>query len=155
MSFRKLLVPTDFSEHSAAALDMACQLAKLGAHITLLHVCHIPVYALPEGAVIAGAAVVGDIVAEASESLERERAHAQTRTGLAIDTLAPFGNPATEIVRIARDGGYDLVIMGKHGRTGLRRALLGSVAEQVVRHAPCPVLTVPLSRGSTVVKAAC
>ena len=59
-----------------------------------------------------------------------------------VERKTIMGDPSNEIVRIAKDGGYDLIVMSTHGRTGLSRLLMGSVAERVIRHAPCPVFVI-------------
>jgi nucleotide-binding universal stress UspA family protein len=73
------------------------------------------------------------------ESLKKDAA----RLGvLRVTAAKSIGPPVAEIVRFAREGNYDLIVLGTHGRTGLKHALIGSVAERVVRHAHCPVLTI-------------
>ena len=76
------------------------------------------------------------------EALEAWRAVAEARAGRAVRGRLLIGDPARELVRLVREEGCDLIVMGTHGRTGLRRALMGSVAAAVVRGAPCAVLVV-------------
>jgi nucleotide-binding universal stress UspA family protein len=143
-SIRQILVPVDFSEQSRAALDYAAGLARMsGASIDILHVWEIPAFEPP-----------GPIVAEASMTLwevsqrNAEQAllgfrEAASKRGIDIRaSRAVAGDPWRSIVDAAKGGGYDLIVIGTHGRTGFSRALIGSVAERVVRHAHCPVLAV-------------
>lgn len=137
----RILVPHDFSETADAALATALELAeKMHARVTILHAYEVPTYVFPES-VVATADLVGQVRGAAEEALAgiKERA---TRPGVPLDTLLRQGVAWSEIVRAAKELGTDLVVMGTHGRRGISRALIGSVAEKVVRTAPCPVLTV-------------
>jgi nucleotide-binding universal stress UspA family protein len=141
-AIRKILVPVDFSEPSREALRFACDLARrYEAQVTLLHAYQLPGYAFPEGYLVAGPASVNDLLGLVDKALAEARREAEAE-GVKVETRAVMGVAFAEIVRAAREGGFDLVVMGTHGRTGLKHALLGSVAEKVVRKAPCPVLTV-------------
>jgi nucleotide-binding universal stress UspA family protein len=140
---KHILVPTDLSEGAAQALDYACELARmLGAQVHLLNVISIPALGIPELGVALTASMIDDLVTgnqDAIDQLARTRCTAKVgqvmvRTGDARDVI---NQTATEL-------GADLIVMGTHGRRGLSRALLGSVAENVVRTAPCAVLTVRL-----------
>ena len=142
---RQILVPVDFSEPSRDALDRAAELGKaFGAKLDVLHVWEAPVF-LPAGTLAASSAdhsLVDAVRRHAEDSLDRFVEDAAKR-GIEIRTPRALpGAPAQTIVETAETGGYDLVVIGTHGRTGLARALIGSVAERVVRHAPCPVLAV-------------
>ncbi len=144
--FRKMLVPVDFSAHSDEALRVACAMAEtFGASLTLVNVFSPPIYPTPEGAYVALPATYAEIVSATNQRLEEmagqvKRDHA----GLAVDSRTLEGVPFREIVGFAKKHDFDLIVMGTHGRTGLKHALLGSVAEKVVRKAPCAVLTVRL-----------
>jgi nucleotide-binding universal stress UspA family protein len=136
-----ILYPTDFSTPSAHACAVAADLARqYGGCLLVLHV----VETLgPENV------THGEAVSQREPEGYRERLQADLRqvgpasgAGLAVVRLLAEGDPADEIVRAARAQGCDLIVMGTHGRTGLSRLLIGSVAEQVVRTAPCSVLTV-------------
>jgi len=137
--WKKICCAVDFSDPSRAALEEACALARrTGAELTLLHVWdpHAP---SPE--------VLLAKLEQAAPELEARLASwardAGARTGGgSARTVLLTGPAAGEIVRFARDGGFDLVVMATHGRSGLARVLLGSVAEQVVREASCSVLVV-------------
>ena len=143
--FTRILVPTDFSEPSDAALEYAKRLAaRFGASLTLIHVFSDPMLVGDFGmnGVVANASeMINDLRFEAEGGLatritasDRERFHATSEI--------LFGATAPTIIEVARHRGIDLIVMGTHGRTGLAHAFLGSVAEKVVRTAPCPVLTV-------------
>jgi nucleotide-binding universal stress UspA family protein len=113
-----------------------------GASITLAHTYHVPAYLFPEGIVVGGADIRSDILAriEANLRAERERAH---RAGVpTIEVELTEGTPYVEIVKLACQGDFDLIVMGTHGYTGIKHVLLGSVAEKVVRKAPCAVFVV-------------
>lgn len=120
----QILFPTDYSEVSATAGRMAADLAR---HFKArLHVVHVVPPVTDPGP---------------AESLPS--AVADLGPGLDAVTSVVHGRPAREIVAYAAQHGIDVIVMGTHGRTGVTRALLGSVAEAVVRRAGCPVLTVP------------
>ena len=142
MQIKTILVPTDFSEHAAKAIETAEILAKpLGAKIHLLHVLHLPVQAVtPEMAVVP----VGfwqDLRAHAERKLDESR-KAIEKQGVACATEILEDIPGFAIAAAAKRANADLIVMGSRGLTGLKHALLGSVAERTVRTAPCPVLTV-------------
>ena len=143
---RRILVPVDFSPHSATALAYAVDLAEqVGASVWALHV-GVPVPAvyspLPESTG-AQAEIWSDMLAR-REAIERaelaEVVGAFSEREVAIEVLWAEGEPAGAIVHQAERTDADLVVMGSHGRTGLKRALLGSVAERTARLCGCPVL---------------
>ena len=138
----RFLVPLDFSEYANQALDYAIHLAsKLEARLTLLHV----IQALPLGGVDMGVTLpftlLQDLEAKITSSMQAylERV---TAAGLEGEIIIVKGVPFQEILETAKTQQVDLIVMGTYGRTGLQRVLLGSVAEKVVRLAPCPVLVV-------------
>jgi nucleotide-binding universal stress UspA family protein len=132
-----LLHPTDFSDRSEFGFGLACSLARdYGARLVVLHVASAPTVVYGEGIVPPDPE---DFLAEAKESLDQIEAPAE---GVQLERRLEEGDPAAEIVRVAKEIGADLIVMGTHGRTGLGRLLMGSVAERVLRQAPCPVLTV-------------
>ena len=140
------MCPIDFSEASREAVVAAIELSKrFGAELTLLHVYQIPAYTMPEGLISAGPDVVATMQEQIDRLLESWQGDA-ARSGVKVTTASVLGAPFAEIVRYAREHAFDLIVIGTHGRTGLRHALLGSVAEKVVRKAHCPVLTVRYSR---------
>jgi nucleotide-binding universal stress UspA family protein len=136
---RHILVPHDFSDTAEHALSLATALAeKLGAHITLMHAYEIPAY--PDS-VMMTAEVAASIRRAAQGALEGVAARAR-RPGVEVQAILREGRSWSEINATAKETHADLIVMGTHGRHGLARALIGSVAEKVVRTAPCPVLTV-------------
>jgi universal stress protein A len=139
---RRILVPVDFSEASRGAAAFGARLAKdIGAALDLLYVWRPPT---PRAAV----GMTAMPYAQDSERLERDSAamlmrELRTRlTAPAGRDLFVIGDPATSIVEAAEDRVVDLLIMGTHGRRGVSRFFLGSVAAQVLRQSPCPVITV-------------
>jgi nucleotide-binding universal stress UspA family protein len=144
--FKKILVPVDFSPHSDAAIVAAADLAKhYGAQLTLANVYGITTYALPEGYTLITPSQLSDLLTSIGHLLDKAKAEALRLGASEVTTQQLQGVPATEIVEHAKQGEYDLIVMGTHGRTGLKHALLGSVAERVLRLAPCAVLTVKVS----------
>src|SRR5215472_5536807 len=140
-TIRHILVAHDFGEAAQAALAFAMDLAKeLKARITIVHAYEIPVYGFPEGLALT-AETIRRIEEATSQAMKGVIEHAQ-RPGMDIEGVLRQGPAWSEIVAAAVDTKADLVVIGTHGRRGLAHALLGSVAEKVVRAAPCPVLTV-------------
>jgi len=129
MSLESILVPIDGSSPSLAALEHALVLAEdTGATVDVLHVAIDDELTTSEST----GADVDAAVARAVDRLGRPR----------VNRLESAGDPQTVIIETARAGGYDMIVLGTHGRIGRLHELLGSVAEGVVRNAPCPVLTV-------------
>ncbi len=144
IDLHRILVPTDFSKSSDNALTYAVAFAeKFGASIHLLHVVQDLALFIPEAIMAAPplAPPVEQFMAAAREALDRA-IRGLNRPGLAVHPEVAEGVPAEEILRVARERDVDLVVMGTHGHTGLAHVLMGSIAEKVVRRAPCPVLTV-------------
>lgn len=143
-SFKSILCPVDFSGNSRHALVVAADLAKSwGATLTIAHVWQPPLYGSPD-APVAGT-VIQSLVDDAERMLDEWQAAVQS-DGLEIArTKITTGVPWHEILELAKGASADLIVMGTHGRTGLKHVLIGSVAEKVVRHATCDVLVV---RGS-------
>jgi nucleotide-binding universal stress UspA family protein len=145
-AIRQILVPTDFSEPSRAALDYAAEFARpFDASVDVLHVWEAPIFIPPAGILAAG--VVGMTELEifrksAEDAVSRFVAEARARGVVVRASFAELGPPAHTITEFARQREYDLIVIGTHGRTGLAHVWIGSVAERVVRHAGCPVLAV-------------
>ncbi|HVY71082.1 MAG TPA: universal stress protein [Verrucomicrobiae bacterium] len=138
---RRILVPVDFSDCSQKALQYALPLARSQqAALTLAHVVH-PVYTVGEYGALDTAQIEATMKAGAEKELAKLAASASGE-GPPVNTVVRIGPPAREIIEVANDLAADLIVISTHGRTGLKHILLGSVAEQVVRHAPCPVLVV-------------
>jgi universal stress protein A len=134
-----ILVPIDFSEASRQAVAFAVPLArKFAAMITLVHVVQPVVYPDEVGPWV----VSEQLVSKASSKELAAWGKKLMPAALLKRTIVRFGQPYHEIAEAARTQRVDLLVITTHGRTGLQRALLGSTAERVVRHAPCPVLTV-------------
>jgi nucleotide-binding universal stress UspA family protein len=140
--FRRIVAPTDFSDCAEEAWDITQRTAQLlGSEVLLIHVfVQPPVY---------GDVSVGDaawqVVLEAerwvTDEIERWADQAR-KQNITVRTVIRRGSPSTEIVGLVAEEHGELVIMGTHGRGGMSRVLLGSVADRVIRTAPCPVLTV-------------
>jgi nucleotide-binding universal stress UspA family protein len=139
--YKHVVVPVDFSDPSKRALDEAIGLVgAFGAKLTLVHVYEPPGYAYA-GMTYAAVDLLTPIRDAAKQLLDETLAEARKRVP-AADAVLRCGTPWYEIVAVAKEVGADLVVMGTHGRTGLSHALLGSVAEKVLRHAEAPVLAV-------------
>lgn len=140
---RRILCPVDFSEFSAPVLAYAAAFARLfGSDVTVLHVFATTVP--PSGAATYPSWLLEVPEARASIADELHRLLAPVSSaGVTVRTQIAEGNTAAEILRHAAEHNADLVVMGTHGRSGFDRLTLGSVAEKVLRKAPCPVLTVP------------
>ena len=135
----RILVALDESEFSQAALDQAIQLGKL---------CGSKIYALSVVDLYPGtmslAADVEEELCKAAWKIVHDAQEKVQNEGLECETLVHMGGQPHEfIVREARDNDVDVIILGTHGRSGLRKVLVGSVAERVIGHAPCPVLVTP------------
>jgi nucleotide-binding universal stress UspA family protein len=144
---QRILCPVDFSPTSDRAAVYAVGLAhQLGASVRFFHAWEIPPsYPLPEGALMFGADVMGMIETESKKRMDA--CVGQHRdAGVPVEGIVVEGYAADRIVQAATGGAVDLVVMGTHGRRGFAHALLGSVAERVVRTSPVPVLTVPMAR---------
>src|SRR6516165_8047637 len=137
LAIKTILHPTDFSERSDLAFDLACSLARdYGAHLIVMHVAEPPMPIYGNGLVLS------------PPQSSKEPLQAKLRQLLPQDSKVQVehrlveGDAAIEILRVAGTAKCDLIVIGTHGRTGLGRLLMGSVAEQVLRRASCPVLTV-------------
>jgi nucleotide-binding universal stress UspA family protein len=144
IAFRRILVPTDFSETSDVALQYGRALADtFGGRLHLLHVLPDPV-AQPWGPEAYGISLP-DILSNMQRSA-RERLEGlvqpDERDRLGVQIEIRVGSPFVEIIRYAKEQEIDVIVMGTHGRGPVAHMLMGSVAEKVVRKAPCPVLTV-------------
>lgn len=140
-SFRRILVPYDFSRHADAALDLAIELARLaGARIRLVHVFPLPMEMLSPYELPMPERLVEEVRAAASDRLERALVRVRAQ-GLEGDAEVDSGPVAETLVDRAAAWGAELIVMGTRGLSGFEHLLLGSVAERVLRTAPCPVLT--------------
>jgi len=136
MHAKKILFPTDFSTLSDSALQYATTLARdMGAKLVIVHIEE------PPAAYGAGEMYYGIPDPDTAALTKMLDAVRPTDATVPFEHRLVTGEPATEIVELAKEEGVDLIVMGTHGRTGLGRLLMGSVAESVVRRAPCPVFT--------------
>lgn len=137
-----ILVATDFGEPSEAALSTAIDYAKVfGAEIVLMHAYEVPIVGFPDGAVMDIAELTTRLMEGAKEGLDRA-IQLHEGSGVTIRAVVKQGDPWRMVNETAEEVGAGLIAVGTHGRRGLSRALLGSVAEKVVRTATVPVLTV-------------
>ena len=141
---RRIVHPTDFSPASAPAFRKALELAKdNGASLLMLHV--LPSLPMLPDAYVAATAYEDMLNAhrrQADDQMQRAVKRAQAAGVKASGTVLDVGVAADQIVRFAKRQGADVIVMGTHGRTGIRRMVLGSVAEKVVRTSAVPVLTI-------------
>jgi nucleotide-binding universal stress UspA family protein len=143
MNIQRILAPTDFSELSNQGLISALELAEaFGAKLLLLHVVEPPPYPV-EGIVPShlGATLLDDLERQATNDLAQVLPEAQ-RSKVEVARRVVVGIPYRKIVEVGEEEKSDLIVMTTHGRTGLSHLLMGSVAEKIVRTAPCPVLTI-------------
>ncbi len=148
-----VLVATDFSDASAAALTYGREFARtFGARLHVFHAVESPVmWVGPEAAAIDMVKLQSDIEAGAEQQMNTFVTD-EDRTQLGAGTIVRAGkSPAFEISRYAKENNIDIIVMGTHGRGRMAQLLLGSVAERVVRIAPCPVLTVRTSEHDFIV----
>ncbi len=149
MEIKRILFATDFSEGSSNALSYAVDIAKqYGAKLFFVHVIYdvaktagwyVPHVSIDE--------MYKDI--EKSAKAELEKSFIEEMRGFkGIEHVVLKGTPYEEICRFAEDNKIDIIVLGTHGRKGIDRMIFGSTAEQVVRHAPCPVLSVRLPKHS-------
>ena len=148
MTFQRILVATDFSESAQQALELALQIAeKFGSELTLVHSWEAPNYSFAAGLYLP-VDVVAPIERAAVARLEEATTQLKARFP-AAKSLLRSGVPWEEVLGAAAQLKADLIVMGTHGRRGLERALLGSVAERVVRLSRVPVLTVHEAQEAT------
>ena len=141
--WKRICCPIDFSDTARAAMEVAADLARrCEADLVLLHAYPIPGYTFPDGSVVPSTKMMQDLDTQAQRHLEEWRTIALQLGAPRVSTAKAVGEPAAEIVSFAKGNAIDLLVLGTHGRTGLEHALLGSIAERVVRRAACPVLTV-------------
>ena len=140
---QKILLPTDFSNYSAAATKYACELAvKFDAELHLLHTLETHLASTPNfGFGLDLPKYVSESKAAAEKSLGGVL-DPKWSAGRTVIHAVVEGSPKVEIIQYARKQNIDLIVIATHGRTGLAHVIMGSVAESVVRTAPCPVLTV-------------
>lgn len=149
MMFQTILHPTDFSEHSAGAFEVACSLARdHSARVVVVHVAS-PFHTAMGGAIPPSSAFESE-ARRLQIELEKLR---PAVPGVAVEHLLLHGGVVDSLIRAVRQTDADLIVMGTHGRTGILRLLMGSVAEYMVRKAPCMVLTVKAGRATAMAAA--
>lgn len=138
---QRILVPVDFSANASRAVDYALVFARqCGASVMFLHVIQVN-YAYGEFGAVDFTSLEREMRTGAEKELGLLMARAK-EAGLEVESLIREGSPAKVIAEVARDMLTDLLVISTHGYTGLKHVLMGSIAEQVVRYAPCPVLVV-------------
>jgi nucleotide-binding universal stress UspA family protein len=139
--FKHILVPTDFTESSEQAQRLAVDMVRSsGSDFTVMHTCEVPVYAYTDMAL-----APIDLLSPVIELAQKELAELMRRLRSdcpGAKSVLNVGVPWQQILAVVADTGVDLIVMGTHGRRGVSHALLGSVAEKIVRMSPVPVLTV-------------
>ena len=142
-AIKSILVPVDFSAHSTRALEYAVDLAhRYEASLEIVYVYQAIAFAMPEGYILVTPDQLAEILSRFQLQLEAVKRHAIANGVPNVHTALLQGDPIQEIVQRVGDREHDLIVMGTTGRTGVKRVFLGSVAENVVRLATCPVLTV-------------
>jgi len=145
-NFKRILVPIDFSENSERTVSYAAKFAsRYEATIQLLHVFQIPDYVITPFARRKNPEQVKTLVQSAEQEAREHLASVEQRLsdrGMKVESYLRVGAPFDEIVQMANHFNVDLIIIGSHGCSRLTRLLVGSTAERVVEHAPCPVLVV-------------
>jgi nucleotide-binding universal stress UspA family protein len=147
MTWKMILVPHDFSASANHALALARDEAKLhGATLVLLHVIDLPYQLAPDAVIIqpeTGAPIsVRDYAIQSAEAHVQDIADRLAKDGATSIGVVKLGNPIDEINQVVDEHNIDLVVMGTHGRTGLRHLMVGSVTERIVRSCRVPVLTI-------------
>lgn len=141
MEIKRILTPVDFSDYSEKALKWAATIAEQwGSRLCLCHIIPQPSYPSMVGGADLAKFETG--LQNTAETQLQELVDKLQNQSIQTTIRVSLGEPFNDICRIAEEEQIDLIVMGTHGRTGLSHALLGSVAERVVRYAPCPVLVV-------------
>jgi nucleotide-binding universal stress UspA family protein len=138
--FKTILCGTDFSEASYHALDYGLRFAKASdGTLLVVHLVHVPAGdLLGEQAYTLNFSEVRSQMQTLLDELYRGRLQSYAKTELLID----FGDPSQQLIKVAGDRNVDLIVTSTHGRSGLSHLIMGSVAEKIIRHAPCPVFVV-------------
>ncbi len=142
MAFDVIMVATDFEPAAKAALDFAIELARpLGARVVVAHVFDLPLVGLPDATLMVGPETAARLSDEAQKALDTELARVQDR-GVPVRGVLHQGDPREGVGELAASEKASLVVVGSHGRRGVARALLGSIAEDVLRRSAVPVTVV-------------
>lgn len=153
--FKKILVPLDGSEHSLRALEIAVQIAKkFEAKITLIHVYSVGIrpVVMPEPTTLTPIGVpvmaptdvskIAEATRKAGAAILADGEEKVKAEGIEVETLLKEGHSVQEIIKTAKEGSFDLIVIGARGISKIREIILGSVSDGVVHNAPCPVLVV-------------
>ncbi|MEK7698791.1 MAG: universal stress protein [Planctomycetota bacterium] len=142
IKIKNILCPIDYSVYSEKALEYAIEFAgKYEAKLYLIHVLDIRIYDMNDPDLYNVNIVDKDTIERLKERLLRCISE-DIKGKISVEAVVVQGVPFTEIIRMAKEYMVDLIVLGTHGRTGLSQAIMGSVAERVVRKSPCPVLTI-------------
>lgn len=142
LSWKRIVCAVDFSEPAREAMGVAADLARTcEAELTLVHVA-LPPAPTAGDLLVSEADLSRSTAAQAEIALDGWREIAARRSERPVHSFVRTGSAAEQVTAAARERSADLLVVATHGRTGLARLVLGSVAEQVLRHAPCPVLVV-------------
>lgn len=142
INIKNILCPIDYSVYSEKALEYAIEFAeKYQAKLYLIHVLDIRIYDMNDPDLYNVSIVDKDTIDRLKERLLR-CIREDIKEKISVEAVVVQGVPFTEIIRAAKEYMVDLIVLGTHGRTGLSQAIMGSVAERVVRKSPCPVLTI-------------
>ncbi len=145
--WRRICCAIDFSKASRAALHEAAALARrLGAELTLAHIHERPPLSTRD--ILSAARLLEPAAEQLHDKLDAWRSDAERIVKRPVRVALFSGSPAAELVRFARANGLDAIVLGTHGRTGLSRVILGSVADHVIRGAHCPVIVVRADMGA-------
>ena len=142
INIKNILCPVDYSIYSEKALSYAIEFAeKYGAKLFLMHVLDIRVYDINDPDLYNVNVVDKETINKLRERLLK-CVNEDTKGRISVEAIVLQGVPFAEIIKASKEYDIDLIVLGTHGRTGLSHAIMGSVAEKVVRKSPCPVLTV-------------
>lgn len=142
VNIKNILCPIDYSVYSEMALKYAVEFAeKYQAKLYLVHVLDIRVYDINDPDLYNVTIIDEETIDKLRERLLK-CVNEDTKSKISVEAIIIQGVPFAEIIRTAKECKIDLIVLGTHGRTGLSHAIMGSVAEKVVRKAPCPVLTI-------------
>jgi nucleotide-binding universal stress UspA family protein len=143
MPWKRICCPIDFSGPSEEAVRVAADLSqRFDAELQLLHVFHVPTYSFLDASVSPTGGMIQRLLDRVDSMLAHWQQVAEQLHARKVVATKLEGIPHVEIVRFAHEAKCDLIVMGTHGHTGVKHALIGSVAEKVVRTAECPVLTI-------------
>ncbi|MBU6392141.1 MAG: universal stress protein [Planctomycetota bacterium] len=142
ISIKNILCPIDYSIFSERALTYAIEFAeKYQTKLYLIHVLDIRIYDINDPELYSVNIVEKETIDKLRERLLR-CVNEETKGRISVEAIIVQGVPFSEIIKASKEYKIDLIVLGTHGRTGLSHAIMGSVAEKVVRKAPCPVLTI-------------